>query len=167
MANTKYPLILNGIKFQVNPTALSVTKPILKGKMDTMSGTRFQIWYNQAEVLKIKGIAAGETAYRELLFLKQQYERTSTSAVSELYYKTKIYRGFIDSVGVGHSTQQHQRFPYDIEFQLLYGEKFNIHDFALQPSGILGAAASLLEENINAPIARADKVLGQAFGNLF
>ena len=167
MSNTKYPLILNGIKFQVNPTSLSVTKPILKAKMDTMSGTRFQIWYNQAEVLTIKGVAAGETAYRELLFLKQQYERTSSTAVSELYYKTKIYRGFIDTVGVGHATQTHQRFPYDITFQLLYGQQFNIHDMALEPKGVVGEASSFLEENINAPIARVDKLLGQGFGNLF
>ena len=166
MANTKFPLIINGVKFQVNPTSLSIAKPLLKGELATQSGIRYQIWYNAPEVLSIRGTSAGESAYKELIFLKQQFERTSTTAVSELYYKSKMYKGFIASLKVGHALSAHQRFPYEIEFQFLQGERFTIADFALEPRGVLGEAQSFLEENINAPIARFDGVMGQAFGKL-
>jgi len=36
----------------------------------------------------------------------------------------------------------------------------------LEPSGIIGEATNLLEETINAPIARADAALGQLFGKI-
>lgn len=167
MANTKFPLILNGIKFRVNPTALSIKKPVLKGTVNTQGGVRFQIWYNMPEVLTIQGVAGGETAYNELLFLKNNFEKTTTQRYSELFYKTKIYKGFIDTVDVGHTLENHQRFPYTIAFQLLHGEQFNLHDFSLEPRGLVGEATDFLEENINAPIARADKALGQVFGKIF
>lgn len=166
MANTKFPLRLNGINFQVNPTGITVKKPIVKGAVNTQGGVRFQIWYNQPEVLQITGIAAGTTAFSELQFLKQNYEVTKTTNMSELFYKTKIYRGFIDSIDVGHTIQNHQRFPYTIVFQLVQGEQFNIHDFALEPSGLLGQVTGFLEETLNAPIARADKALGSVLGKI-
>lgn len=166
MANTKFPLRLNGINFQVNPTNLSVSKPIVKGSLPTQSGVRFQIWYNQPEVLTIQGIAGGTTAYKELQFLKQNFEVTKTTNMSELFYKTKIYRGFIERVEVSHTTGQHQRFPYSITFQLVQGEQFNLADFALEPSGLIGEVTDFLEETINAPIARADQALGQVFGKI-
>ena len=168
MDNTKFPLILNGVKFQVNPINLNISKPILKAPLNTQGGTRFQIWYNLPEVLKINGIAGGDTAFKELSFLKQNFERTRTTALSELYYKTRIYRGFIDSLEVGHSLQSHQRFPYGIVFQLIQGEQFNIQDFSLESSGgIISGVTGLLEEVINAPIARADNALNQTFGKIF
>jgi hypothetical protein len=166
MANTKFPLRLNGVNFQVNPTNLNIKKPIVKGTVNTQGGVRFQIWYNQPEVLTISGLSAGNSAYKELQFLKQNYEVTKSTNMSELFYKTKIYRGFIDSLEVGHSTDRHQRFPYSIVFQLVHGEQFNIHDFALEPNGLIGEATNFLEETINAPIARADAALGQLFGKI-
>lgn len=166
MANTKFPLRLNGVNFQVNPTNLSVKKPIVKGTVSTQGGVRFQIWYNQPEVLQIQGLAAGNSAYKELQFLKQNFEVTKSTNMSELFYKTKIYRGFIDSLEVGHTIDRHQRFPYAIVFQLVQGEQFNIQDFALEPGGLIGEATDFLEETINAPIARADAALGQVFGKI-
>lgn len=166
MANTKFPLRLNGVNFQVNPTNLSVKKPIVKGTVNTQGGVRFQIWYNQPEVLQIQGLAAGNSAYKELQFLKQNFEVTKSTNMSELFYKTKIYRGFIDSLEVGHTIDRHQRFPYTIVFQFVQGEQFNIQDFALEPKGLIGEATDFLEENINAPIARADAALGQLFGKI-
>lgn len=167
MSNARFPLIINGVKFQVNPTNISVTKPVLKGELNTQGGKRFQIWYNLPEVLKINGIAGGDTAYRELSFLKQNFERTVSTAISYLFYKTKIYRGFVDSVTVGHTIQTHERWPYEVIFQLIQGEQFNVQDFTLQPSGLVGEATGILEEVINAPIARADVALGQTYGKLF
>ena len=169
MANTKFPLKLNGVNFQVNPTNLSIKKPIVKGSLSTQSGVRFQIWYNNPEILTISGISAGTSAYSELLFLKQNYEITTTSTISTLFYKTKNYRGFIDSIEVGHTIDRHQRWPYTIQFQLIQGEQFNIMDFALQPSttsGILGTVTGALEQNINAPIARANTALGAVMGKI-
>lgn len=167
MANTKFPITINGVKFQVNPTSLSISKPIVKGTLPTQGGYRFQIWYNAPEVLAIQGIAAGQTAFNELIFLKNNFERTKTSVPSELFYKTKIYKGFIDKINVGHSVAAHQRFPYDITFQFLHGESFNLQDLSLQPSGLLGEATDFLEENIGAPIARADAAISQTLGRFF
>ena len=167
MANTRFPLILNGIKFQVNPVNLSITKPILKGTLETQGGTRFQVWYNRAEVLTINGISSGDTAYNELTFLKQNFERTASTALSELFYKSKVYRGFIDSVQVGHGIQANERWPYAITFQLIFGERFNIADFSLNPTGAISQTTGFLENVINAPISRATDALNQTYGRLF
>ena len=167
MANTRYPLILNGVKFQVNPINLSITKPIVKGRLATQSGTRFQIWYNEAEVLTINGISAGDTAYAELSFLKQNFERTSSNALSQLFYKSQLYRGFIDSITVGHGTSAHERWPYTVVFQLIYGEEFKIQDFSMNPTGAISQATGFLENVINAPISRATSALNQTYGRLF
>jgi hypothetical protein len=167
MANSRYPLILNGVKFQVNPTSLSISKPIVKGTLQTQSGTRFQIWYNQAEVLTINGISSGDNAYAELSFLKQNFERTSSNVLSELFYKSQTYRGFIDSISVGHAVTSHERWPYTVVFQLIYGEKFRIQDFSLNPSGAISQVTGFLENIINAPISRATTALNQTNGRLF
>ena len=167
MANTRFPLILNGIKFQVNPLNLSIDKPLVYQQLPTQAGIQYQVWYDSPEVLGIQGISAGETAFRELLFLKQNFENTNLSSPSELFYKTQTYKGFITNLTVGHSIDTHLRFPYQINFQLLHGEKFNIQDFSLEaPRGIIGAASSFIEENINAPIARAENALGKLFGKV-
>lgn len=167
MSNSRYPLILNGVKFQVNPRNLSIVKPIVKGTLNTQSGTHFQIWYNAPEILTINGISAGDTAYAELSFLKQNFERTSSSVLSELFYKSQVYRGFIDSVTVGHGVDNHERWPYQITFQLIYGEKFKIQDFSLNPTGAISQATGFLENIINAPISRATSSLNQTYGRLF
>jgi len=165
MANTKYPLKINGVNFQVNPTNLSITKPIVKGSVSTQAGVRFQIWYNQPEILTINGLSTGTTAQAELMFLKRNYEVTNTTNISTLFYKTKNYRGFIDSIEVGHSIDRHQRWPYTIVFQFLQGEQFNIQDFSLAPSsGVLGTALNTLTQTVNAPIARANVALGSVLG---
>ena len=166
MANTKFPLTLNGVRFQVNPMNLSIEKPIVKGDLATQGGIRYQIWYDHPEQLTIEGMSAGETAYSELLFLKQQYERTNTLRHSELFYKSTVYRGFIETMTIGHGVDAHLRFPYSITFQLLAGEQFKVEDFALEPRGLLGEFQGILEETINVPIAGAERALGQAFGRV-
>lgn len=166
MANLKFPLILNGVKFKVNPTSLSISKPLVKSELPTKTGVRYQIWFDHPETLTISGISAGESAYRELLSLKRNFERTNSTNLSQLFYKTKNYRGFIDTITVTHAVGEHQRFPYTIVFQLLQGEQFNIQDFALDPRGIIGEGLGLIEQNINEPIARAERALGQVLGKI-
>ena len=150
----------------MNPTNISVSKPLVRGELPTQGGIRYQFWYDSPEVVTIAGISAGETAYQELQSLKRNFEVTSSQRLSELFYKTKIYRGFINSIVVGHSVDAHLRFPYQIDFQLVHGEQFNIHDLALQPGGLLETATDFLEENINAPIARTSRALRKVFGKV-
>jgi len=167
MANTRFPLILNGIKFQVNPQNLSIEKPLVYQELATQSGIQYQIWYDRPEVLTIQGISAGETAFRELLFLKENFETTSLSRISELFYKTQVYKGFITNLVVGHSLNEHLRFPYQLNFQLFHGERFNIQDLSLEaPQGIIGQVSGVLEETVNAPIARSSNALGKLFGKV-
>jgi len=166
MSNTKFPLTINGVRFQVNPRSLKVSKPLMYDQLRTMGGVRFQIWYPQPEVLTINGISAGDTAYKELLFLKNTFETTDFSNVSFLFYKTQGYRGFITRLEVGHSLDAHQRFPYEISFQLLFGEKFNIHELSLEPSGVVGEIQDYIEENINAPIARFGDAINKTIGKV-
>jgi hypothetical protein len=163
---TKFPLILNNIKFQVNPKNIRVTKPLVVADVATQAGIKYQIWYNQPELIVITGISAGDSAYKELMFLKQNFEVTSSSRLSQLFYKTTIYTGFIRKLEVGHNLDEHLRFPYTIDFQLVQGQKFNIEDFALQPEGALSRATSFLEDNINAPISRFENSLDSVFKKL-
>jgi len=164
MSNTKFPLIINGVKFLVNPRSIRVTSPLVYGNLQTQGGIIYQIWYSQPEMIVITGWSAGESAYSELLSLKSNFEYTTTNNLSELYYKLTAYKGFITNLTVGHSLDNFLRFPYEINFQLLAGQSFNIHDLSLQPSGIVGEAQDFLEENINAPIARASNALNKTLG---
>jgi len=163
---TKYPLILNSIRFQVNPTNLRISKPLVTSQLATQAGIRYQVWYDSPEVLTINGISAGSTAYQELLFLKQNYEQSSTGGISTLYYKTKGYRGFIRRLDVAHSIDQFLRFPYTIDFQLVNGEKFNIHDFALEPSGAFSALSNSITQVINQPINNLSSSLNGLLGKV-
>ena len=160
----RFPLILNNVRFQVNPRNLRIRKPLIFGDLATQEGIQYQIWYNAPEMLTITGISAGESAYQELLFLKNSFE--SSTKISELFYKTKIYRGFMKSLEVGHTLDEHLRFPYTIEFQMLHGESFNIHDFALNPTGALSRASNFIQEKIGAPISNASRALNKALGKI-
>ena len=165
MAN-RFPLILNNIRFQVNPKNITVTKPLTVADLPTQGGVRYQIWYDAPETIQIAGVSAGDTAYRELLFLKQNYEQSATAGISELFYKTKIYKGFIRSIKVGHTLDEHQRFPYTIEFQLISGQQFNFQDFALEPTGILSRVSNFIEQKVSVPIANAEQGLSNLFGKV-
>jgi hypothetical protein len=166
MANTKFPLILNGVKFLVNPRSIRVSSPLVYGNLPTQAGIRYQIWYGQPEVITITGWSAGESAYSELLSLKNNFEYTTTNTLSSLYYKSTVYKGFMTNLSVGSTLDAFLRFPYEITFQLVAGETFNIHDLSLEPSGIIGEAQDFLEENINAPIARAANAFNKTLGKI-
>lgn len=164
---TRFPLILNGVRFRVNPTSLQIQKTVSYGTLATQSGVKYQIWYNNPEVLTISGTAAGVTAFQELLLLKQNYDvTTSPGKTSRLFYKTRLYTGFITALDVTHAVTAHNRFQYNIVFQLLQGQQFKPEDFALQPTGILGDAASTFSQVINEPIAGVERSIDKLFGKL-
>jgi len=165
MAN-RYPLILNGVKFYINPKNLSIEKPLQVGELLTQGGVQYQIWYDHPETLTIIGVSAGDTAYRELLFLKNSYEVGADVKTSELFYKTKTYIGFIRNIRVGHTLDEHLRFPYTIIFQLLQGQRFNLQDFALNSTGALSGLEQTIEQKIGAPIAGLEQGLNNFFGKI-
>lgn len=152
---TKTPLILNGVKFQVNPQSLSIESKVVSTSLPTQGGIRFQTWYDSPQVLTISGISAGETAYMELQSLKANFEYTNTRGLSKLFYKNSTYIGFIQGITVSNSVDQHLRFPYQIAFQLIQGQKFNFHDFAFNPTGLISSSLNQVSSIINVPIANA------------
>jgi len=114
----------------VNPTGLNIQKGVIFAPLNTQGGVKYQVWYDAPEILTITGESAMSTAYNELLFLKNNFERTNK--VSELFYKTRLYKGFITNMQIDHNILGHpNRFSYTVTFQLLFGEKFAIEDFAL------------------------------------
>lgn len=146
---TKYALILNGVKFLVNPTSLKINMGVLMSSLTTQGGVKYYIWYNNPEVLTIQGQSAGSTAYQELLFLKNNFERNNKT--SSLFYKTTIYSGIITSLEVNYTSDSPNRFGYSINFQLLQGQKFKIEDFSLQPiktGNLLGGIEDFVNINL-------------------
>jgi len=149
---TKLPLQLNNIRFTVNPTHLLITKGVNFGTLNTQGGVKYHIWYDTPEILTINGVAAGKSAYTELLFLKQHFERTDKK--SELFYKTRVYKGFITNLTIEHSTSHINEFTYSITFQLLFGEKFAVEDFSIKSDekevvrGAIGEISKFINEKI-------------------
>lgn len=157
---TKYTLILNNVKFLVNPTSLRINKGVLMSSLNLQSGVKYYVWYDTPEVLTISGQAAGQTAYKELLFLKDNFERTNK--VSTLFYKTSLYYGMITTLNVTFDATDPNRFAYDINFQLLYNQKFKIEDFALNPTGIMGQIAGIgqgVEDFVNVYLSKAEDIV--------
>jgi hypothetical protein len=159
---TKTPLILNGIKFQVNPMGLAIDSKVVTTSLATQGGIRFQTWYDSPQTLTITGMSAGETAYQELQFLKTNFEYTNTQGLSRLFYKNSTYTGFIQSINVSHNVDAHLRFPYQIVFQLIQGQKFNFYDFAFNPTGLISSSLNQVTSIINVPIANATNNLNTA-----
>ena len=154
MANI-YPLTLNSLKFFVNPRQMKITKSVSFGTLPTQGGVQYQIWYNAPEMLVLTGASAGQTAYQELLFLKQQFEKTNKT--STLFYKTRVYQGFITLLDVEASTTHLNEFTYTLNFQLLFGEEFAIEDFSLSTTnnGLIEGAIGRLATILNIPLNKA------------
>lgn len=158
MANNKYTLILNNVKFMVNPTNLKISKGVAISQAALQSGIKYYVWYDSPELLSITGMSAGTTAYQELLFLRTNFERTNKT--STLYYKTGLYYGMIMGLNVNFEAQDPNKFAYEIQFQLLFGQKFKIEDFALNPSGVLGQLAGLgdtVTDFVNINLSKANE----------
>ena len=150
---TRYVIQINNLRFYVNPTGLNIQKGVVVAPLNTQGGVKYQVWYDAPEVLTITGACAGNTAYNELLFLKNNFE--NTNKVSQLFYKTRLYSGFIQNLQVDHNILDHpNKFTYSITFQLLFGEKFAIEDFSLsrQSTGFLETQVNRLEDFINKQI---------------
>lgn len=155
MANI-YPLQLNSLKFFVNPRNMKITKNVSFAPLPTQSGVQYQVWYNAPEMLVISGSSAGQTAYQELLFLKQQYEKNNK--LSTLFYKTRVYQGFITLLDVEASVGHLNEFTYTLNFQLLTGQEFAIEDFSISTTNnglVLGAIANL-QKVLNIPLNQAN-----------
>jgi len=162
---TKYPLILNNVRFYVNPTSLKISKATNISSLNTQGGVKYYVWYDTPEMLSISGQSAGDTAYKELVFLRDNYERTNK--VSDLFYKTTVYKGIITQLNVGLASDNPNKFTYEINFQLLYGEQFRIEDFSLVPSGFLNIAmqgAALAEDYVNVNLANAENSILRKLG---
>lgn len=146
---TKFPLQLNSLRFYVNPTGLNIQKGLNYSTLPTQGGVKYQVWYETPEILTITGDCAGETAYKELVFLRQQYELTNK--ISELFYKTQLYKGFITGIQIDANVQHLNRFSYSITFQLLQGERFAVEDFSLtgKEEGIVSKNLKKVEDYIN------------------
>ena len=150
---SKFPIQINNLRFLVNPTGINVKKDLSFSPINTQSGVRYQVWYNNPEVVTITGESAGDTAYKELNFLKRNFQRSDK--LSELFYKTRLYKGFITSISFDHNILSHpNRFSYTISFQLLQGETFGIEDFSLDRNsqGIASEAIAKVEDFINEQI---------------
>ena len=154
---TIYPLRINNINFQVNPRNMKITKAVNYGTLPTQGGVQYQIWYNAPEMLILTGASAGQTAFQELLFLKQQFE--SNNKLSTIFYKTQVYQGFITLLDVEASTQHLGEFTYTINFQLLFGQQFAIEDFSISTTnnGVIEAAIGRLETVLNIPLNKASQ----------
>lgn len=150
---TRYVIQINDLRFYVNPTGLNIQKGVVVAPLNTQGGVKYQVWYDAPEILTITGDSAGATGYNELLFLKNNFENTNKQ--SQLFYKTRLYNGFIQNLQVDHNIMGHpNRFSYTITFQLLFGEKFAIEDFALSRTspGFVNNLNNQLEEFINKTI---------------
>lgn len=163
---TKTPLILNGVKFQVNPQGLNIDSKVVTTQLVTQGGIRFQTWYDSPQILTITGMSAGESAYQELQSLKANFEYTNTQGLSRLFYKNSTYTGFIQNITVSNNVDQHLRFPYTITFQLIQGQKFNFYDFAFNPSGLISSKLNQVSSIINAPIAAASNNLNAVMAKI-
>ena len=163
---TKTPLILNGIKFQVNPMGLKIDSEVVTTALNTQGGIRFQTWYDSPQVLTITGMSAGESAYMELQALKNNFEYTNTKGLSKLIYKNSTYTGFIKHIDVTHAVDAHLRFQYNITFQLLTGQKFNFYDFAFNPTGLISSSLNQITSIINVPINNATNNINSAVAKI-
>lgn len=168
---TKFPVILNGVRFLVNPVGLSIKKNLQYGTLGVQAGVKYQFWYHQPEMLTISGYSAGKTAFQELLFLRQNYDITiNPGKLSQLFYKSQTYTGFLTSMEVSDVITQgnHLVFRYTLPFQLLSGQVFKVEDFATQPTGLLGQATNIFSQTVNQPIAglqnNIDRLLGKING---
>jgi hypothetical protein len=106
-------------------------------------------------MLVMSGASAGQTAYQELLFLKQQFE--SNNKLSTLFYKTQLYQGFLTLLDVEASTSHLNEFTYTINFQLLFGQQFAIEDFSISTTnnGVVEGAIGRLQNILNIPLNKA------------
>ncbi len=160
---TIYPLRINNLNFYVNPRNMKITKAINYGTLPTQGGVQYQIWYNAPEMLVLTGSSAGQTAYQELLFLKQQFE--ANNKLSTLFYKTQIYQGFLTLLDVEASTSHLGEYTYTINFQLLFGQQFAIEDFSISTTndgavlGAIGRLATVLNIPLNKASANITNLL--------
>ena len=131
----KLPVVINDVRFWINPTNMVVRKALNIAQLDTMRGRQFQVWWPSPEVVSISGEAFGKDAYKQLLYLKRHYEGTGGNpSLSTLTYKTYKYDGYIVNLDVTADAKNMNVWIYSLNFQLLHGNKFRVEDFSLTES---------------------------------
>ena len=163
---TKFPIQLNNLRFKVNPTGLNISKNVNFGTLPTQNGVKYQVWYDAPEVLTITGASAMGTAYQELVTMKRNFERVDK--VSQLFYKTRLYKGFITNLTVDHNVAHLNQFTYTITFQLLFGEQFAIEDFSLtrDEEGVVARTLGKLESFLNEPLNKLESSMEKLLSKL-
>ena len=126
----RYPFILNGVRFLVNPKHISVRKPLAMGALNTQAGVKYQVWYELPEIVTIGGQSTGETSFKELQFLKDNFARPNK--VSDFYYKNRLYKCIIQEITVTSSSDYVFRYKYSMTLQFLHGQKFALEDLSLK-----------------------------------
>ena len=126
----RYPVILNGVRFLINPKHITVRKPLSMGTLATQEGIKYQVWYELPEIITIGGQSAGETAFKELQFLKDTYAKADK--VSEMYYKNRLYKGIIQELTITSSSDYIFRYKYSLTIQLLNKQVFAIEDLSVK-----------------------------------
>jgi len=139
MANF-FPIIIEGVRFLVNPTSFRLNTQALTSEVNTMSGPVLQIWYPRFSTLYITGYAGGTKAYRELTYLRDFF--FAENRVANVFYKTKLYKGTFTLLDLSTETSEHIRFKYQLNMILLDSKYFKYQDFALgiftKPTNIFG-----------------------------
>jgi hypothetical protein len=148
-----FPIQINSLNFYINPTQLSISKPTTFATLPTANGFVYQFWYDSPEVLTLTGASAGTTAYNELVFLKNNFQLTNK--VVSIFYKTKLYQGFITNLTVEHSTSHINRFNYTLAIQLLQGQQFAIEDMSITQNN-----QGFIEGGINSAVNLINQKLG-------
>lgn len=125
-----FPIEINGVRLYINPRQLQVQKNLLSAQADTFAGRVYQIWWAQPETITISGVVFGDFAYQQLLKLKRDYESKKKST---LRYKSTSYEGFITRFDVTYTSENPRQWSYNLTFNLLQGQHFQVEDFTITP----------------------------------
>lgn len=126
-----YPLIIEGVRFFVNPTQLKFNTQTVQNEVNTLGGPAIQYWYPKLTTLQLVGYAGGTRAYRELLNLRTNFFEKGKKV--RIFYKTSLYNAVLTLLEVSHVTEEHMRFRYQINAVFL--EPFKMEDFAINETG--------------------------------
>ncbi|MEM3509295.1 MAG: hypothetical protein QXY18_00980 [Nitrososphaerota archaeon] len=149
-----FPLIVEGVRFFVNPTQLKLTTQTVQSEINTISGPVIQYWYPRITNLSIIGFAGGSRAYRELVNLRTNF--FEKNKMVRLFYKTQMYRGIFTYFELSHLTEEHQRFRYQINLYLL--DPFKYEDFAINETQQTPFTIGFLRNFTRAVNISADKL---------
>jgi len=124
-----FPVIIEGVRFLVNPTSIRLNTTAVTQEVNTVSGPVLQVWYPKFTIMYITGYAGGTRAYRELTYLRDFF--FAENRIIKVFYKTKLYRGSFTYFDLSTETAENLRFKYQLNMLLLDNADFKYQDFAL------------------------------------